>query len=106
MNSWFPYNNGRSIGIRSAEGGRIVRDEEHLLGARMTIKQGYKYVTVSCRIAGKIDHTRFFNGITAAKREYLIMQKELNKVIMVVSSSKMTDIKAWEAISDFVSRFP
>ena len=81
MNSWFPYNNGRSIGIRSAEGGRIVRDEEHLLGARMTIKQGYKYVTVSCSIAGKIDHTRFFNGITAAKREYLIMQKELNKVI-------------------------
>jgi len=94
MNSWLPYNNGRSIGIRSVEGGRIVRDEEHLLGARMTIKQGYKYVTVSCSIAGKIDHARFFYEITAANREYINMQKELISVIMVISSSNTTDIKA------------
>ena len=106
MNNWQPYNHGRSLGMKSSEGSKIVRDEEHPLGARMTIKQGGDYVSVSCSISGKIDHTRFFKEMTAAEREYATMQKELVKVMNAVSTAKAADIKVWEAISGFVARFP
>jgi hypothetical protein len=106
MSSWQPYNRGRSIGVKGSEGSKIIRDEEHPLGACMTIKQGQDYVSVSCTISGKIDHTRFFKDMTAAEREYATMEKELAMVIGAVSSAKAADIKVWEAISGFVARFP
>jgi hypothetical protein len=106
MSRWEPYNNGRSIGIIGSEGSQIIRDEEHPLGARMTIKQGQDYVSVSCNIAGKIDHTRFFKRMTAAKRDYETMQQELTEVIEAVSAAHAADIRVWEAISGFVTRFP
>jgi len=106
MSNWQPYNRGRSIGVKGSEGSKIVRDEEHPLGARMTIKQGQDYVSVSCAISGKIDHTRFFKEMRAAEKEYSTMQKEMTRVIGAISSAKAADIKVWEAISGFVSRFP
>lgn len=106
MSKWKPYNRGRSIGIKGAEGSTIVRDEEHPLGARMTIKQGNDYVSVSCNISGKIDHTRFFKEMRGAEREYANMQKELAKVLDAISTAKAADIKVWETISGFVARFP
>jgi len=106
FSQWIPYNNGRSIGLRGSEGSEIVRDEEHPHGARMTIKQGQGYVSVSCNIAGKIDHTRFFDGMNVAEREYKAMQKELERVISTLSSQDVNEIKVWETISNFVARFP
>lgn len=106
MSDWQPYNRGRSIGVKGSEGSRIVRDEEHPLGARMTIKQGKDYVSVSCSISGKIDHTRFFKEMKAAEQEYSTMQNEMTKVIRAISSARAADIKVWEAISGFVARFP
>ena len=106
MSNWLPYNRGRSIGIKGSEGGTIVRDEEYPLGARMTIKQGKDYVSVSCNISGMIDHTRFFKGMRAAEREYSTMQAELAKVMDSISIAKAADIKVWESISEFVARFP
>jgi hypothetical protein len=106
MSNWQPYNRGRSIGVKGSEGSRIVRDEEHPLGARMTIKQGQGYVSVSCSISGKIDHTRFFREMKAAEQEYSTMQNEMTKVIQAISSARAADIKVWEAISGFVARFP
>lgn len=106
MSSWKPFNQGRSIGKKGAEGGEIVRDEEHPLGARMTIKRGDDYISVSCNIAGKIEHTRFFKEMKAAEHEYKTMQKELMRVLDAVFSANAADIKVWEAISGFVARFP
>lgn len=106
MSDWHPYNRGRSIGVKGSEGSIIVKDEEHPLGARMTIKQGQGYVSVSCNISGKIDHTRFFKEMRAAELEYANMQKELMLVMNAISSAKAADIKVWEKISGFVARFP
>lgn len=106
MSKWKPYNRGRSIGVKGSEGSVILRDEEHPLGARMTIKQGKDFVSVSCNISGKIDHTRFFKEMRGAEREYANMQKEMEKVLKAISSAKAADIKVWETISGFVARFP
>ena len=106
MSDWRPYNQGRSLGMQGAEGNPIVRDEDHPLGARMTIKQGDDYVSVSCSITGKIDHTRFFREMKTAEREYEAMQKEMARVLKAISTANFADIRIWEAISDFVLRFP
>jgi hypothetical protein len=105
MSNWKPFNRGRSIGTRSPEGGVIVRDEEHPLGARITLKEAKEYVSISCNISGRIDHSRFFTKLSDAQVEYDVMKDELAKVAKVISAAKASDIKGWEAIAAFVSRF-
>jgi hypothetical protein len=105
MNSWFPFNQGKSIGMKSPEGGILVRDEEHPLGARITLKEASDYVSISCCISGRIDHSRFFTKLSDAQGEFDVMKAELAKVAKVVASARASDIKGWEAIAAFVSKF-
>lgn len=106
MSNWFAYDNGSSIGKAGAEGGVILRDEEHSGGGRVTLKQGGNYVSVSCNIYGWIDHTRFFYNVADAQREYVIMKNILGSMLDDILSAGAGDIKMWEAIADFVRRFP
>jgi hypothetical protein len=106
MSNWNPYNNGNSIGTTGAEGGVILRDEEHERGGRVTLKQGSNYISVSCHIYGWIDHTRFFYTVADAQREYVIMKNMLGSMLDDILAAGANDIKMWEAIADFVRRFP
>ncbi len=106
MSSWRAYDNGRSIGKTSAEGGLIMRDEEHPSGARITFKRGSGYISVSCNLYGWVDHTRFFGTTADAQREYVAMKAALTSVLAVINADGVKEIKIWEAISDFVRRFP
>ena len=105
MSDWKPYNRGRSIGLKSPEGGVILRDEEHPLGVRITLKEAKEYISISCNISGLIDHSRFFTKMSAAQNEYVVMKDELVKVAKTISSARSSNIKAWEAIAAFVARF-
>lgn len=106
MNSWLAYDNGRSIGKISAEGGVILRDEEYKKRVRITLKRGSGYISVSCNIYGRVDHTRFFGTVSEAQREYILMKSSLGNMIENVFSATPKDIQVWEAISQFVRRFP
>ena len=106
MSSWFAYNDGRSIGSLSAEGGVILRDEEHASGARVTLKRGSSYISVSCNVYGWMDHTRFFGSITDAQREYTLMKSSLGNMVENILSAGKSNLKMWEAIAEFVRRFP
>ncbi len=106
MNKWHKYDEGKSINNVSTEGGMILRDEEHELGARITIKRGKDFLSVSGHIYGWIDHTRFFSSIHEAEREYDAMKNALGEMMNLIESVDSKDIKVWEAISEFVRRFP
>ncbi|MBV5330965.1 hypothetical protein JZU69_00755 [bacterium] len=106
MSSWFEYDDGRSIGSVGAEGGVILRDEEHESGARVTLKRGSSYISVSCNVYGWMDHTRFFGSLTEAQREYLLMKPSLANMVENILAAGKSDLKMWEAIADFVRRFP
>jgi hypothetical protein len=106
MSSWFAYDDGRSIGSVSAEGGVILRDEEHASGARVTLKRGSSFISVSCNVYGWIDHTRFFNSVTEAQREYILMKSSVGSMVDNILSANKSDLKMWEAIAEFVRRFP
>jgi hypothetical protein len=106
MSNWFAFDDGRSIGKISAEGGVILRDDENSSGARITLKRGSGYVSVSCNIYGWMDHTRFFGTVSDAQREYVAMKAALETALDVIHTSGVKEIKIWEAISEFVRRFP
>lgn len=106
MSNWLPYDNGDSIGKVSAEGGVILRDEEHARGGRVTLKQGKTFISVSCHIYGWMDHTRFFYSLGEAQREYIIMRTLLGSMIENILSAGADEIKMWEAIANFVRKYP
>jgi hypothetical protein len=90
----------------SAEGGVILRDEEHASGARVTLKRGSSYVSISCNVYGWLDHTRFFTSVTDAQREYVLMKPSLTHMVENILAAGESDLKMWEAIAEFVRRFP
>lgn len=106
MNRWTPFDGGRSIGSVSGEGDLILYDEEHRDGARITLKRGRQYVTVSLNIYGWMDHTRFFNTDADAQREYRAMRSATDSLLRMIYSPEVSKIRVWEAISEFVRRFP
>ncbi len=83
----------------------IVRDETHPLGVRIILKEASEYISISCNISGRIDHSRFFRKMSDAMSEYEVMKNELVEVAKVISSARSSDIKGWEAIAAFVSKF-
>lgn len=106
MNNWTLYQDGRTIGDIGMEGGVILRDEEHAGGARLTLKRGAVYSSVSCSIYGWLEHTRFFGTISDADRDFMMMRYELDKVLEEIQSAGVDSIQCWETISEFVRRFP
>lgn len=84
----------------------VVRDEEHPLGVRIILKEAKEYISISCVVVGRIDHSRFFTKMRDAQGEYEVMKVELVKVAKIISSAKSSDIEGWDAIAGFVSRFP
>lgn len=106
MNKWSIYNKGKTIGTISAEGGLILSDEYTEAGARITLKRGKSHVSVSLYLHGWMDHTRFFNTDADAQREYRAMRSAVLDVLKIINTEGVSDIKVWEAISDFVRRFP
>ena len=106
MNDWFAYNDGRSAGEVTKGGGVILRDDEHKLGARITLKRDINYISISCHIYKRIDHSRFFRMISDADREYKSMKSALGNMMIVIDAAAGDDIKVWEAISEFVRQFP
>jgi hypothetical protein len=106
MSSWFAYDDGQSVGSVGSEGGEILRDEEHEAGARVTLKRGSRYISVSCNVYGWMDHTRFFGSLTEAQREYILMKSSLSNMVENILSAGGDDLKMWEAIAQFVRRFP
>jgi hypothetical protein len=106
MNNWILYNEGVTIGTKTSLGDEILMDEIHSDGARLTIKRNDKYISVSCIINKWIEHTRFFNTIHDAKREYRTMKPALVEITDLLKTPDINQLKVWEAISNFVRRFP
>ena len=106
MSNWATYDGGRSIGKIGAEGGLILYDEEYQKGARITLKRGKEFISVSCNFYGWMDHTRFFNALSEAEREYRSMKTAIAGMMDPLKLNRSDKLKGWEAISEFVRRFP
>jgi hypothetical protein len=109
---WSSFERGTTEGQRGSEGGVILRDEEHLLGARISLErlQGQlaKYA-ITCGMYGWFLHTRFFGGEDEARGDFEEMKAELSRMLALLDSGmgeKQMEHEVLEAISNFVDRFP
>ena len=105
MSNWSTFNFGKTIGDIN-EGGMILFDEQHTDLARITLKRNKNFVSISLNIYGWMDHTRFFNSDADAQREYRAMRSSITTSVLDLINNDVNDIKIWEAISEFVTRFP
>ncbi|QRK10486.1 hypothetical protein JQX13_10555 [Archangium violaceum] len=62
--SWRPVEEGRTLGLGGAEGGTIVRDEEHPAGLRLTLEEDPErsFYALTCGISGWLVHARHFGS--------------------------------------------
>ena len=94
-----PYDSGKTIGTSGTENGTIIRDEEHSLGARVTLEQnGYTPFGITCGIYGLMLHTAFASENDEAMQKYEAMKREIEKFL-----SNENDETDW--CEKFASRF-
>jgi hypothetical protein len=111
--NWSDYDAGYSLGTVGADGGAIVRDEEHESGARITLEEEGSSApfTVTCGIYGWMLHTRYFSEESEADEEYDRMKNELDELLESIpaeeeSLDEETEDEIREKIELFVEKYP
>ena len=111
--TWTPTDDGLSIGTNGFDGGIIVADYEHPLGARISIEKlgGESNFAITCGIYDWFVHTRFFTKREEAETAFSEMQSALDDILQSIplKNDPERDAKCaavTEAISSFVDIFP
>jgi hypothetical protein len=81
--SWHPFETGGTLGHPGSEQGTIVRDEEHALGARITLERDTQSApfAITCGIYGWMLHTRFFATEDETNAQYEQMKGALSALL-------------------------
>ena len=111
--TWHPFERGATQGARGSESGLVVRDDEHALGARITLETDPPAApfAITCGIYGWMMHTRFFSSEGEAQAEFEGMKEELARILELVPSvdDPNVDDKARmveASIMEFVAKHP
>lgn len=110
--TWYPFNHGQTVGRPGSEGGIILRDEEYLQTARITLekKRVASRFVITCGVYGWMLHTRFFDTETLAAHEYESMKVELERIAALISREQTEGENSNRilvtALSDFIEKFP
>jgi hypothetical protein len=77
--SWRPFEDGATLGLPGSEEGIVVRDEEHVLGARITLERAASVApfAITCGIYGWMMHTCFLSSEPEAESQYDQMKNSL-----------------------------
>lgn len=107
---WTAFDCGKSIGTEGSERGTIIVDEEHELGARITIERGRGAAhAITCGVYGTMVHTRFFSDEAAARAACDDMKIGLEAILQVLPLASDADPDfgpSVEAVHKFLERFP
>jgi hypothetical protein len=110
---WYPFDGGKSKGQPGSEGGTILLDDEHAVGARITLERDAVTApfSITCGIYDWMFHTRFFSSESEAMDEFVDMKEGISGILAIVPSAadpdgegKMNAVN--DSISQFVERFP
>lgn len=92
--SWYPFEEGSTIGAIGSEGGSILEDEEYGLGARITLEQGGQTApfAITCGIYGFMMHTTWARDEAEAKAKFEAMKSEL---VLLLGKDSPDDVYAF-----------
>ncbi len=110
---WEPFDAGATIGQEGSECGDIVRDEEHLRGARITLERDTPTApfAITCGVYGWMVHTRSFPTEADAVSQFEAMKGALTEIIAAIPSADVpeADVRMGsvsEALSLFIQQYP
>ncbi|MDC1143206.1 hypothetical protein OAU50_08960, partial [Planctomycetota bacterium] len=80
---WTDFDSGSSIGSGGSEGGVIVKDEEHELGARITLEDRCSTgpIGITCGIYASMVHTTWASAMEDGLVMYQAMKVELSEIL-------------------------
>jgi hypothetical protein len=108
-NSWYPFENGATLGQKGSENGEILRDEEHPLEARITLERDGTVApfAVTCGIYGCMLHTRFFSLEDEACVQYDRMKDALAALLATEQEGGPDGYDSFlDGVAAFVEAFP
>jgi hypothetical protein len=109
VTSWYQFDNGATLGQKGSEGGSIVLDEEHPLGARITLECDATIApfAITCGIYGWMVHTRFFGVQSEARGDYDLMRGALSGLLEKANENVNDSSQVlMEGVSAFVEIYP
>jgi len=105
---WYIFDEGATLGAEGSEYGSIVRDEEHALGARITLERDTHTApfAITCGVYGWMMHTRFFQSEVEANAEYDRMRTALTELLATAPQDDSGTMSFTDRISAFVAAYP
>jgi len=109
--SWHPFSNGATLGQSGSEQGVIVRDEEHTLGARITLECAASVApfAITCGIYGWMMHTCFLSSEAEAESQYDLMKGSLSVLLEAAEQTANVDggrQVLFDGIDEFIGAYP
>ena len=104
--SWRPSEDGATLGQTGSEQGITLRDEEHVLGARITLERDTETApfAITCGIYGWMMHTRFFGSAEEAQTQYELKKNSISEILEAAEKTAATD-GGRQVLMDSVDRF-
>lgn len=108
---WHPAEDGATVGKAGSEEGVVVRDEEHALGARITLERDARIApfAITCGIYGWMMHTRWFDEKAEAEAQYEQMKAALGAMLDAAEKTAERDggnAALYGGIEQFMKMFP
>ncbi len=108
---WYQFDSGKTIGSQGSESGKILKDDEHESGARITLESDAAIApyAITCGVYGWMFHTRFFEKEEEAIHDFQRMKNELSRILDLIPSDPELETKidsVRTAIDNFVEEFP
>jgi hypothetical protein len=97
--NWTNFDEGRSIGQKGSEGGKIVRDEENTFGARVTLEQKGNVApfSITLGIYGLMFHTKFLSTAEQGQRCFELYKEKIEMVIHHYLVEELERNEEWRA---------
>lgn len=103
--NWHQFDNGNTIGQEGEMGGIIILDEEHELGARITIEQGGRiYPKLFCTggqlYAGYFKFSCHYTSTkNQAKKDVEFIKSEFEKALAIIATTPPKGKRNYENLS-------
>ncbi len=109
--SWHPFEDGSTIGLPGSEEGVVIRDEEHSLGARITLERAASVApfAITCGIYGWMMHTCFLGSEAEAESQYDRMRSSLSALLEAAERTAEVDggrQVLFDGIDEFTGTYP
>lgn len=111
VGKWHPSESGETLGETGSEKGIVVRDEEHSLGARITLERaaGVAPFAITCGIYDWMMHTRYFAAEAEAETQYDLMKTSLAELLEAAEQTAEIDggkQVMFDGIDKFIGDYP